>query len=338
MRTVARAAGVAPATVSKALRDDPSIPATRRRDIRRVAEQLGYRPNPMVSALMTQLRRPRRRTDPHFIAWIDLWTTGQPLAPEFASSPALDGARRRARELGYEIDVHHVKRDGIGTGRLRQILLTRSQWGMIFPPVPESALHYPLDMTGLTGVAIGTSLREPSMHRVAHNHFQGSLLACRELRRRGYRRIGFVLSPWNDLRADGRWRAAYRVEQDTWPRAERLPTLLAGPKEKAAFRRWFERHRPDAIVAAETHVGAWLNELGAGRVRVAWLALDAVERGTWGVHYRSEELGAAAVAMVIGQIHRHERGSPPIPHTLLIDGIWVGGERRNSAAVTKRCS
>ena len=153
----------------------------------------------------------------------------------------------------------------------------------------------------------------------------GGLLACQELRTRGFRRVGFVLSTWNDERVDGRWRAAYLVQQQLWPKSERLPAFVAATDDDEAFHRWFKQYRPDAIVAAEPHVARWLREAKAAKVRVAWLALDTVKRDTWGVDYRSEMLGAAAVELVIGQIHRHERGSPQIAHALLIDGVWVGG-------------
>jgi DNA-binding LacI/PurR family transcriptional regulator len=325
MQAVAEAANVARSTVSKALRGDPTIPDVRRQEIRKVADRLGYRPNPMVAALMAQLHSQRRRNDPHHLAWIDLWTKDIQEARGHDGSSALRGAKRRAHELGYGIEVHYAARDQISPARLRQILLTRSQWGVIFPPVPESAMHYPFDMAGLAGVAIGTSLREPVTHRVSHNHYQGGLLACRELRARGFRRIGFVLSPWNDDRTDGRWRAAYLVQQALWPKAERVPPLLADRTQRTAFQRWFEHHQPDAILAAEAYVDEWLRELKTRSVRVAWLALDGVKRDTWGIDYGSEQLGAAAVELVIGQIHRHERGSPQISHALLIDGSWVGG-------------
>lgn len=325
MRAVAKAAGVATSTVSKALRGDPTIPAERRKEIKRVADRLGYRANPLVAALMAQLHSQRRRNDPHHIAWIDLWTKEIQAALGHNGSPALTGARRRAAELGYEIEVHSVARDNISPTRLRQILLTRSQWGVIIPPVPESAMHYALDMGGLTGVAIGTSLREPVMHRVSHNHYQGGLLACQEMRARGFRRIGFVLSPWNDERADGKWRAAYTVQQQLWPARERMPPLLVDATGRAAFESWLEQYRPDALLAAEPFVGTWLKDLGQTRLRVAWLALDTIKRDVWGIDYRSEQLGAAAVELVIGQIHRNERGSPQLAHALLIDGLWVGG-------------
>lgn len=327
MQAVAKAAGVAQATVSKALRGDPTIPASRRREIQQIADRIGYRPNPLVSALMAQLHSRRRRNDPCNLAWIDLWTSDMVAAHEHDASPALRGARRRAQELGYGIEVHHVGRDQISPARLRQILVTRSQWGVIFPPVPESAMHYAIDLEGLTGVAIGASLREPLIHRVSHNYYQGGLLACQQLRARGYRRIGFVMSPWNDGRADGAWRAAYLVQQQLWPMAERLPPLLAPAEEKEAFHHWFEQHRPDAIIATKSYVSEWLDETKAGKVRVAWLYLApaAIKQGMWGIDYRPEILGATAVEQVIGQIHRHERGCPQIPHSLLIDGVWSGG-------------
>ena len=46
MASVARVAKVATSTVSKALREDPTIPVTRRREIQQIAKRLGYRPMP----------------------------------------------------------------------------------------------------------------------------------------------------------------------------------------------------------------------------------------------------------------------------------------------------
>src|SRR5512133_1061710 len=73
MADVARAAGVARSTVSKALRSDPSISERCRKKVRQAATALGYAPDPMVAALMARLHSRRRRNDPHHIAWIDLW-------------------------------------------------------------------------------------------------------------------------------------------------------------------------------------------------------------------------------------------------------------------------
>lgn len=59
--------------------------------------------------------------------------------------------------------------------------------------------------------------------------------------------------------------------------------------------------------------------------RTVWLrSLEHNRKNMMGIDTRPEKMGAAAVELVVGQIHRNERGSPQIPHTLLLDGIWRG--------------
>ena len=324
MADVAKAAGVARSTVSKALRNDPTIPAARCVEVQKIAVKLGYRAHPMVSALMAQLHRTRRRSDPYHIAWIDLWPAGPRAVSPILWKGLLAGAKRRAQELGYDIELYRVERDGISADRLKRIMTARAQWGIIIPPVPSTAMHFPLDLRGLTGVTIGTSLRSPVMHRIASNHFQGAQLACERLREKGFRRIGLVLSPAVNSRIGGRWHGAFLASQSLWPRGERLPPCLVEPDAPAAFFRWLEREKPDAILLDEIHVLEWLR---GGKHRphpqVAWLAHDSGPADAWGIDHQPEQIGAAAVELVVGQIHRNTRGSPEVPHTLLLEGVWV---------------
>lgn len=323
MASVAQAAGVATSTVSKALRDDPTIPVERRQEIQRLAKAMGYVPNPMVSALMARLHARRRRNDPHHIAWIDLWPSEQEAARTSDFKLMLRGARERAAELGYQIEVHRVAREGTSPERLHDILSSRSQWGLIIPPVPIDRMTYPLNLRGLTGVTIGTSLHEPVMHRVASNLFQGSQLACRKLREHGFRRLGLALSPAMNERVDEKWLGAFLAEQFTWPVADRIPPLLVGPEGGERFRAWLRRHRPDAVLLAEPQVESWIAAAGRKRPAVVWLRrIESMPKSTFAIDTRPDKMGAAAVELVVGQIHRNERGSPEIPHTLLLDGVW----------------
>ena len=57
MAEIAQSLGVAPSTVSRALRNDPRISVELRKRVRTVADELGYQPNPLVSALMANRRR-----------------------------------------------------------------------------------------------------------------------------------------------------------------------------------------------------------------------------------------------------------------------------------------
>jgi LacI family transcriptional regulator len=322
MAAVARAAGVATSTVSKALRDDPTIPPARRSEIQRVARSLGYRPNPMVAALMARLHSHRRRNDPHHIAWIDLWPDDRAAAIATDFKLMLRGANHRAAELGYQIEVHHVTRDGTSATRLHDILVSRSQWGLIIPPVPREAMDYPLDLEGLTGVTIGTSLHQPVMHRVASNLYQGCQLACQKLRARGLRRIGLTLSQPMHVRVEKKWLGGFLAEQAGWPAADRVPPLFI-TEQPEPFARWFKRYKPDAVLLAEPQVEQWLRQAPAPRPQLAWLRMMTSNRtGAIGIDTRPDEMGAAAVELAVAQIHRNERGSPEIPHTVLLDGVW----------------
>jgi LacI family transcriptional regulator len=326
MQTVAHAVGVATSTVSKALRGDPTIPESRRCEIKEAAERLGYRPDPLVAALMARLHTQRRRNDPHHIAWIDLWPDHEEAARTTDFKLMLRGANERANELGYQIEVHRVGVEATGASRLRQILLSRSQWGLIIPPVPKHAMNFQFDLDGLTAVTIGTSLHRPVMHRVAADLYQGSQLACRKLRERGYRRIGLVLSPSMVERVERKWLAAYLAEQLHWPADERIPPLLIGTDEAAAFGRWEKESKPDILLIAEPHVEDWLAKRATSgrRPATAWLRrIEKMQRSSMAIDTRPAKMGAAAVELVVGQIHRNERGSPEIPHTLLLEGVWT---------------
>jgi len=324
MADVARAAGVARSTVSRALRNDPTIPASRCAEVKQIAAAIGYRSNPMVSALMAQLHYHRRRDDPFNIAWLDLWPNTERSVTVPFWKELLAGARARAITFGFDLEVFCVAQDSLSPARLKKILTARSQWGLIIPPVPEGARYFSLDMRGLTGVTIGTSLCTPLMNRVSSNHYQGAHLASERLRAKGFRRIGLVLSRTIDQRIDGKWSGGFLSAQLSWPARERIAPLLLDSEDHASFEAWLAGANPDAVLLTEPQIVVWLNRQKLKRPpQVAWLALDAGPKHAWGIDHRPEEIGGAAVEQVVGQIYRNTRDSPAVPHTLLLDGLWV---------------
>src|SRR5512145_702370 len=83
MKIVAAKAAVSSMTVSLALRNHPRIPRSTRERIQTIARELGYRPNPMVHALMAEVRARRPVTSATTLAFItafptrDGWRRGQ---------------------------------------------------------------------------------------------------------------------------------------------------------------------------------------------------------------------------------------------------------------------
>jgi len=326
MAEVARAAGVSRATVSKALRNDHHLPPERCAQVQKIAAELGYRPHPMVSALMAQLHQQRRSDDPFQIAWIDLWPAAKRSVTVPFWNELFAGARARARSLGFDLEVYRPTIEGISPQRLKGMLNSRGQWGLIIPPVPEEAMHYDLDMREFAGVTVGTSLRTPVLKRVSSNHFQGAQLACERLRAQGFRRIGLALSQTIDDRVDQKWSAAYLAAQLRWPAGDRLPPLLLPAPDESAFARWLAAEQPDAILLTEPQIVEWLNRKARRAApRAVWLALDSGPKRACGIDHQPREIGGAAVESIIDQIYRNSRGCAAVPSTLLLDGVWSEG-------------
>ncbi len=72
LRDIARAARVCLMTVSLSLRDHPKISEPTRRRVRRIADQLGYRPDPEIARLIGRLRSSRTKRGSVVIAMVDL--------------------------------------------------------------------------------------------------------------------------------------------------------------------------------------------------------------------------------------------------------------------------
>lgn len=327
MKQIALEAGVAVSTVSKALRNDRSIPADRCRQIQIMAERLGYRPNPMVATLMAQLHHHRRRSDPQRIAWIDLWPASEKKSATIDPAPILRGARERARQMGYEIEIYSGEQYGMAPDRLRRTLTSRGHWGAIIPPVPESAGKISLDLRGLAAVTIGTSLHEPVMHRVSPNHFQGGVLAFEHLRQMNFRRIGLVLSSLMNERVEGKWLGAFLACQQRIMKKERTAPFISEKMDLDIFSRWLRRERPDVILRAESFEWEMAGTRSApGLPPVCWLMQQGREWGVGSLDYQPGVLGRVAMDTVVAQIHRNENGSPTIPQTILIDAVWKNSD------------
>src|SRR6187402_3291661 len=139
MKDVAALLGVHPTTVSLALRGHPSIPETTQLRVRRAAEKLGYRPNPLVSALMSHRRAPHlafRHTTLAFVTSSfppDEWRKSQTLRD------LLGGASERARVRGYKVEEFALFADRMTPPRFNQVLRSRGILGLIIAPLRNAS-------------------------------------------------------------------------------------------------------------------------------------------------------------------------------------------------------
>lgn len=141
-----------------------------------------------------------------------------------------------------------------------------------------------------------------------------------------------MLTEDSDRRTTQHWSAAFLVNQRHWADARRAPTLFTRDLNEAAFQAWFRAERPDVVIAhcgVKTVVGEWLPAIGARVPETCGFADLDVDAGTdspfSGIRQNNEQVSAAAIDLIIGQLQRHERGLPKNPKIVLVEGEWVGG-------------
>jgi len=336
IRVLAARAGLAPSTISIALRNDPRLPLATRQKVKALAKRLGYQPNALVAKLMAGVRRRGIDRDPQTLAYVICWHSTMAYYHFKSYRLYREGAAARAAEFGYLFEDFAVNPQALSTARLRKILRTRAIPGVLIAPIelhPESPANFtvPLDCRPHAVSTIGYSLRSPRVHRATHDHAQGIALAFRELREQGFRRIGFAFSREIQARVEGRWLNGFLGAQFGLPAPERVPPLLLEELgQMAPFWSWLQRHRPDALVVVELdHFNAAFAarapsvEAGGAVAAPLLVHLDRVpEAPEWGIDQHCREVGAAAFDLLMAQIHRNEKGVPAMPRTIMLEGSW----------------
>lgn len=336
MEAVARAAGVHRTTVSLALRGSPKLPAETRERVRAIAEKMGYRPNPLVQALMSSRagRRPRAEGFAAELAYV----SKQPMPPEWekartAYAQIFRGAREQAARRGYRLSYWWRDEPGMTERRFARILEARGIRGALVAPHREAGNRLDMSWRRLSVVEIGYNLAGPDFHRVAHDYFHGMKLALARTREAGARRIALVLPRQLDEKVHHLWRAAFVDEQRMWPRGERIAPWIVSEAEAAGpaavFREWFAAHRPEVIVGpTPTFVEAAARAAGvripgdAGFVNLSCHARDGRYSG---VFQNWARMGETAVDLLVGMMHRGECGVPELAHSTLLSGLWAPG-------------
>ena len=332
LEDLAKRAGVHRSTVSLALRDHPRISKEVRLRIQALAKKMGYRTNPLVAALM-QSRRSGRKERDVVLAYVTSYPTRYGWRPPFHDRPNyFPGASARALELGYKLEHFWLAEPGMSAERMSDILTARGINGVLIGRLPPGQQEIQLLWNRFSCVALGLTLRNPNIHRIAEDYFSGAVKTMEQIAQRGYRRVGFVFSEADDSpRVGDQWLGACLRHQLRMSMDDITVPFYFHPglEQAPIFASWFERTRPDVIVATHAQpVSDWLEQMGLKApddVGLATLINDHPEKGWSGIHSDPDKLGALATEMVVGLMHRSETGLPEDPHEVLLCGEWVEG-------------
>jgi Transcriptional regulators len=328
LETIALRVGVSKATVSLALRGSTRISAEIRERVARAADELGYSPNPLVSALMVSLRAQGRVGRAFDLCFLTAFPTrdGWREFPAFHRYHA--GALARAKALGYGLEIHWTGDTPGDDDRLTRLLESRGIPGVLIAPLPRTPPAIPLDWSRFATVALGHTFKQASTHRVTNNQFHTILTALTACHERGYRRIGLAAPSFSDARVNHIWLAGILSFQTTHAGLRKIPPLMADPFTPEVFFDWFRRETPEVVITTEREVFSWLRAHGCSIPDdVACVHLDwTPELGDLAaVDQRPEHVGEAAVDLLVEQINQNRRGRPGVPQTVLIEGVWRDG-------------
>ena len=329
LRDIAAKLGVSHVTVSLALKNHPRISVQRREEVRRLAEEMGYAPDPMLSSLIVY-RQSKRPAEIHSaLAWVNHWENPSGLRKVREFDGYWLGAAEAAQRFGYRLD-EFIWEPKMSAKRFETILLTRNVRGILVPPHRTPPDWGDFDWNRFSTVRFGLSAKTPDSHIVTADQMRGVMLAMEKIHTYGYKRIGFVTSAELDRKVGGNFLAGYYAAERQLGLEPALP-LLALPEDFAASRQlmrdWLARHKPDAILTSSTVVPRILEDLG---VRVPQ---DVALAGTTiydlpisaGLNQHPEEIGRVAVELLVSMINAYDRGTPRVPRRVLIDSEWVDG-------------
>ena len=326
MRDIARRLDVSAATVSRALRDSPEISKELCKRAQDIAAEMGYRPDPLLSALVQYRQGKQIKPVTAELAWINCMPDPEQLRSFREFDLYWQGATAEAERAGYHLEEFCVNKH-MPVSRLEKVLLARNIGGMLIPPQGNTVDWDNFHWDHFSVVRFGYSFPIPKAHIVTSDQLTDGLLACKNIWERGYQRIGLVSRPWATTRFSAGYTYAHISKNQTSP-----PTpLMIGQQNNDICQNhlstWLKRVRPDAILTDIPEVRQWLSNVGYRVPEDIGLATLTVLDGNAdaGIDQNSLEIGRAAVQMLISLIHHNERGLPAICRELLIEGKWVDG-------------
>ena len=331
IRDIAVRIGVSHVTVSLALKNSSRISKGRREQVQKLAKEMGYRPDPILSSLVVYRQSKRPSSIHSAIAWVNHWEHPEALRKVGEFNAYWTGASAAAERFGYRLD-EFVWQPDFSPQRFETILQTRNVRGVLIPPHHQQPDWGNFHWDNFSVIRFGLSVRSPYSHVVTADHLRGVVAAVEKIHSYGYQRIGFVVMAGFDLKLGGSWTGGFIASQKLLQLPNPIPPFLTEEKSDEAtfhkkFVQWFHKNKPDAILTVDVRVVQALKKMNLRipeNVAVAATSIIDIPVSA-GINQNSEEIGRVAVETLISLINSNDRGRPSVPRRILVEGTWTDG-------------
>lgn len=334
LQDVAAKAGVSISTASRSITGAVTISKITRARVRSAAEELGYRYNPLLGEVM---RATRRGVHNHYLGTlayitpcddVEEWRSTATLCRHWAA------ARDQASRFGFGVSEFALGSKGMSARRLGDILKARGIGGVLLAAFPNEPFELELPLDNFVTVPVGHMIQRPQLDCVVSDHTQAVLLAGRVLAERGYRRIGLAMESYQNSITNHGWANGYAALPAENPQLAAIPPFLPEKIEARAFTKWVKENRVDCVLSLSTFHNApnrmreWLADVGMDCPRdMGLVSLDVTgSTAAWaGIDQNSDEIGKAAVDLVLSKLRAGELGIPKVHRSILVHCRWQEG-------------
>ncbi|MBC8039004.1 MAG: LacI family DNA-binding transcriptional regulator [Opitutaceae bacterium] len=328
MKDLALLAGCSVNTVSQALRNSHRISEPLRERIKQLAIAHGYRPNPLVSALMSSRRKALPTQTLAVLTKFPYPLFTQPEKAEYYTLQLLEGLRQKAQELGFRLEEFPTAMPGAPSAeRLSKILMMRGIRGVMLFPSGDFTVSFPeLDWQHFAVVAAGFHSRHLTVHRTSINWAHSTTIALEKLQSRGFQRIALATTRYLDPRMQFSCSGRFLAWQLQQPKKNRIP-IIPVEREGATDQEvedWVLAQRPDAMLIYYDSTIDHIRKLARQhRFKIELVGMHATNRRDFPrVDTRSLHLGRTSISVLARELYLNHYGLPEVPEVTLVSGIW----------------
>lgn len=332
LSAIAKRSGVSVATVSLALRGKPVARSTGDK-VRKIAEEMGYRPNPLLASLATKRFRSASSAGGAPLAILHFPEQGDKSDGRVKYSELSDSLMSEAKNLGYAPEIHRLTNSSKTAPLSRTLYHGMVQGIIIHGSMDMAKFGDAFDWSHYAVVACGRFRTSLPFHTVRVNVFKSVKKVFAELLERGYRRIGFAMGRHDESMEDdeSRYGAARSMELNYMSARQNL-SVYSGPLvEKAPFLQWVKKSKPDAVVGFNDLRYWHLRDAGYRMpedLGFASLHLDEALNHNFcsGLYAMNDEIARQSVLLLDQFIRNREQGRPENPMDLLLTPTWHEGK------------
>jgi len=327
IRDLARQTGFSAMTVSRALRNSSKVNPETKKTIREMADKLGYRQNPLVSANMAGIRASKRVT---YQATVGIIHETPPGGEWVGTQKLIEAVVAECEAMGFKPDLFDLAKPEFAHGDLNRVLRSRGIQGIIQAPMIRETADLPLDFSQFTMVVCNPGTLPQKFHRVSPDHYGNMDMLLNRIRKLGYKRIGLMIARDLDIFLNHLSSSRFLAFQQT-ERIPKIPVFMPAGREDYrpdSFREWYDKHRPEiAITTCETIFRNHFFEDAGLKIpddlAVVKANINRSRKYLSGISEESAEVGTTAVHTLAQLLFQNERGLPAKPMSVLVPGKWV---------------